>query len=150
MDKSRYYLAYGSNMNLEQMKKRCPTAELVGRCWLYGYRLRFRGPNLGAVATIEEDDSAKTPVLLWKLQPEDEQALDLYEGFPHLYRKQLVEATVDWLSVAAMVYIMNEELYPYALPGLSYYETIEQGYMQNNIDISLLEEAVNNNFKEAF
>ena len=25
----RYYFAYGSNMNLEQMKYRCPAAEVV-------------------------------------------------------------------------------------------------------------------------
>ena len=28
----RYYFAYGSNMNLEQMKYRCPAAEVVGKC----------------------------------------------------------------------------------------------------------------------
>ena len=27
--KDRYYFAYGSNMNLEQMKYRCPAAEVV-------------------------------------------------------------------------------------------------------------------------
>ena len=28
--KSKLYIAYGSNLNLEQMKRRCPTAEVVG------------------------------------------------------------------------------------------------------------------------
>ena len=30
MNKDRLYIAYGSNLNLEQMKHRCPTAEVVG------------------------------------------------------------------------------------------------------------------------
>ena len=36
--KDRYYFAYGSNMNLEQMKYRCPAAEVVENvrlCLLY-------------------------------------------------------------------------------------------------------------------
>lgn len=28
--KERFYIAYGSNLNLEQMENRCPTAEVVG------------------------------------------------------------------------------------------------------------------------
>ena len=34
-----YYLAYGSNLNVEQMKKRCPDAVVVGTAVLDGYRL---------------------------------------------------------------------------------------------------------------
>ena len=35
----RYYFAYGSNMNLEQMKYRCPAAEVVENVRLEDYRL---------------------------------------------------------------------------------------------------------------
>ena len=41
--KDRYYFAYGSNMNLEQMKYRCPAAEVVENVRLEDYRLAFRG-----------------------------------------------------------------------------------------------------------
>ena len=41
--KDRYYFAYGSNMNLEQMKYRCPAAEVVENVRLENYRLAFRG-----------------------------------------------------------------------------------------------------------
>ncbi|MFR3411141.1 MAG: gamma-glutamylcyclotransferase family protein [Coprococcus sp.] len=40
--KDRYYFAYGSNMNLEQMKYRCPAAEVVENVRLENYRLAFR------------------------------------------------------------------------------------------------------------
>ena len=39
----RYYFAYGSNMNLGQMRFRCPDAEVVGNVRLEDYRLAFRG-----------------------------------------------------------------------------------------------------------
>ena len=41
--KGRLYIAYGSNLNLEQMKHRCPTAEVVGVAELRNWRLWFRG-----------------------------------------------------------------------------------------------------------
>lgn len=42
MNKDRLYIAYGSNLNLEQMKHRCPTAEVVGAAELRNWRLWFR------------------------------------------------------------------------------------------------------------
>lgn len=38
-EKTKLYIAYGSNLNLEQMRRRCPTAELVGKTVLRGWRL---------------------------------------------------------------------------------------------------------------
>ena len=38
----KYYLAYGSNLNLNQMKRRCPNAIKVGSFLLKGYQLEFR------------------------------------------------------------------------------------------------------------
>jgi len=101
------YLAYGSNMNLEQMAKRCPTAKLLGPAVLKGWKLIFRGTDGGAVATIEPKEGGEVPTVLWELEPEDEAALDRYEGFPHLYRKETVEVFFKGKQVRAMVYIMN-------------------------------------------
>lgn len=36
---SRYYLAYGSNLDMERMEHRCPYAVPVGVTEIYGYRL---------------------------------------------------------------------------------------------------------------
>ena len=84
------YIAYGSNLNLAQMAGRCPTAEVVGKAVLRGWRLAFRG-----VATIERRIGYTVPVLVWKLQPEDEQSLDRYEGWPNLYYKENLKVTLD-------------------------------------------------------
>ena len=75
------YIAYGSNLNLEQMAYQCPTAKVLGSAKLRGYQLLFRGGN-GAVATIEKLRGGSVPVLVWELEPSDELALDKYEGFP--------------------------------------------------------------------
>ena len=86
--RAKYYIAYGSNLNLEQMARRCPTAKVVGSTTLKNYRLMFRGGSHTAVATVERSCGDEVPVLIWRLQPRDEKALDVYEGWPHLYRKE--------------------------------------------------------------
>ena len=37
----KYYLAYGPNLNLVQMRQRCPNARVVGYTYLFGARLLF-------------------------------------------------------------------------------------------------------------
>ena len=78
--RNKLYLAYGSNLNLEQMANRCPTAKVVGNSKINGYRLLFRGAHAGAVATIEPFKGESVPVLAWEITPADEAALDRYEG----------------------------------------------------------------------
>ena len=39
----KYYIAYGSNLNVRQMKFRCPTAKVVGTSVIKGYELLYKG-----------------------------------------------------------------------------------------------------------
>ena len=39
----RYYIAYGSNLNVQQMRWRCPNARIIGTSELKDYRLMFKG-----------------------------------------------------------------------------------------------------------
>jgi len=146
--KDRLYIAYGSNLNLEQMKHRCPTAEVVGTAVLKNWKLRFRGGNGGAVATVERERGCEVPVLIWRLQPQDERALDRYEGWPYLYRKETLRLTVNGRRAYAMIYIMNEKSHPYGTPSMGYLCTINAGYQTAGFDSKILIEAVNNS-KEA-
>ncbi len=69
-NKERLYIAYGSNLNLRQMAHGCPTAEVVGKSLLRGWRLMFRGGSHSAVATVERMPGHAVPVLIWRLQPQ--------------------------------------------------------------------------------
>lgn len=79
---SKLYIAYGSNMNLQQMAYRCPTAKVKGVGSIIGWNLVFRGNSGGAVATIETYKKGNVPVVIWDIKPNDEKALDRYEGYP--------------------------------------------------------------------
>ena len=147
--KDRFYIAYGSNLNLGQMAKRCPTAEVVKATSLQNYHLMFRGKGT-AVATIEKHRGSKVPVLIWRLQPSDEHNLDIYEGYPHLYRKEMIKVTVDSRRLRAMVYIMNEVMHHYDTPSRSYFDTIRQGYEDSGFDAKILRHAVLDSVWEAY
>lgn len=148
MNKDRFYIAYGSNLNLEQMKRRCPTAEVMGTAELTNWRLRFRGGTHSAVATIERERGFSVPVLVWRIQPRDELALDRYEGGPFLYRKEILRVTVNGKRVYAMVYIMNESRHPYGVPSVDYLNIIREGYVDADFEQQILDDAVKNS-KEA-
>ena len=87
-DSEVYCIAYGSNLNEERMKKRCPKAEPFGTSVIYGYRLLFKQSRTGAYATIEQDANCKVPVVIYRMTPSDEAKLDRFEGTPRYYRKQ--------------------------------------------------------------
>lgn len=140
--KERFYLAYGSNLNLEQMQRRCPAAEVIGTAELKNWRLWFRGVAHNAVATIERERGFMVPVLIWRLQPLDEAALDRYEGFPFLYHKETLRLTVNGKRVYAMAYIMNIGYRPYGVPSADYLATIREGYERFGFDLSVLRNAV--------
>ncbi len=139
--KERLYIAYGSNLSTLQMRRRCPTAKVVGKSLLRNWRLRFRGGNGQAVATIERCKGYNVPVLIWKIQPIDEKALDCYEGFPYHYRKENLRITLNGKRVGAMVYIINEGGRPYNAPSTGYYEIIRRSYEELDFDLDILNEA---------
>ena len=64
------YLAYGSNLNLEDMARRCPQAQVAGRARLEGWRLAFRGGGSGFYLTLEACPGSSVPVGVWE-SPEE-------------------------------------------------------------------------------
>ncbi len=139
--KNKLYIAYGSNLNLPQMAHRCPAAKVVGASEIKDYALVFRGGRHGAVATIEPCEGSSVPVLLWKITPRDEQALDVYEGYPSFYEKQSMELPLDDRTVSAMVYVMTPG-HRLGYPSDYYYNTIREGYKTAGFDTAVLEHAV--------
>lgn len=138
--KNKVYLAYGSNLNTEQMAWRCPSAKQIGTAVLNDYQLLFRGRREGAVANIEPLKGASVPVLLWTITPDDERELDAYEGWPILYRKERLTIQLNGKPVAAMVYVMNEGK-PLGTPAPYYYSIIREGYKACGFDDAILKKA---------
>ena len=141
MNEKTLYFAYGSNLNLDQMARRCPDAEPVGRVRLDGYRLSFRRTG-GGYLTILPDKGNHVDGLLWKVSAQDEQALNHYEGFPHFYARRTVDVQGKGVGHQAMVYVMNA---PYKdepeRPSRYYWNTVLEGCRQNGIPMQPMLEA---------
>ena len=119
-------------MNLEQMKHRCPTAIAVGAVMLENWRLIFND-----VASVERAKGESVPVVVWDIQPADEKALDIYEGWPRMYRKEMRRIKLDGKIRLAMIYIMNDNL-RYSPPSAGYYNVIHEGYESAGFDTEIL------------
>ncbi len=145
--KKRYYLAYGSNLNVEQMAWRCPTAEIMGTGVIENYELLFKGSKTGSYLTIEKKAGARVPVAVWAVTEEDEAALDRYEGFPSFYYKKEMLITYKGIQSGkerkreAFVYIMHEDR-PIGMPMRGYVQTCMEGYNAFGFDPTILVKAV--------
>lgn len=139
----KLYVAYGSNLHLGQMAYRCPEAKVYGAGVLKNYELTFWG-NWGrnGVATVLPHAGTDVPVGVWEISAADEKNLDIYEGWPRLYRKEDIEVTMaDGSVVTAMVYIMNENGMRATYPSDSYFNTIATGYRSFGFDLEFLKAA---------
>ncbi|MBQ3450040.1 MAG: gamma-glutamylcyclotransferase [Synergistaceae bacterium] len=143
----RYYIAYGSNLSIEQMKIRTPDAVIVGTSVLKDWRLLFR-----RYATIKKCEGFQVPVLVWKISEQDEKNLDIYEGYPKFYTKKELKIAVKSLNgddlgkLTSMVYIMTKKAVKSRrknpLPHPYYYLVIERGYSAFRFDDKILKKAL--------
>ena len=129
----RYYIAYGSNLNVPQMRMRCPGATILGTATLKGWELLFKGSKTGSYLTIEECDGGSIPLVIWELTESGEAALDRYEGFPSFYYKKDIRLQYKGIrsgrrrTVTAFAYIMHEDR-PIGIPSNLYMRVCLEGY----------------------
>ncbi|MBB2481074.1 gamma-glutamylcyclotransferase [Bacillus sp. APMAM] len=139
--KRKLYIAYGSNMDTEQMALRCPYARFSGISEINGYELLFKGSKTGSYATIEKKEGGRVPVAVWEITERDEKSLDRYEGFPTFYYKEDIPISIEGETNVAMVYIMDEKR-TFGRPTYRYYKVIEEAYQKFGFDLTLLETAL--------
>lgn len=122
------YFAYGSNLNILQMQGRCPNATPLGSAYFTGWKLVFRG----VADIVPASSECLLPVGIWNITEKCLSALDAYEGVDcGLYRREYINGI--------LTYRMNSERI--SPPAEFYYETIELGYKDFDLDDKYLVEA---------
>lgn len=139
----KYYIAYGSNLNLTQMKRRCPDAKFIGTGMIDDFQLVFKGDRDNAYATVEPCVDAKVPAGIFEITEGDEANLDVYEGYPRIYSKKEMYISNGTEKMKAMIYVMNID-FEYGLPSHRYFHTVRQGYQDCHLDERYLDEALQN------
>ncbi|KAH7316592.1 Butirosin biosynthesis, BtrG-like protein [Stachybotrys elegans] len=72
-----YYFAYGSNLHLKQMKRRCPNSKYIGRARLSNYRWQI---NERGYANVVDAEGHWVDGLVFEIDDNDETRLDINEG----------------------------------------------------------------------
>lgn len=89
-----FYFAYGSNMNVAQMKRWCPASRLLKTVLLEGFRFVYDGfsvPWDGAVGNIVKTEGEGVWGALYEITESDRRTLDAFEGYPRTYDRRDVE-----------------------------------------------------------
>lgn len=142
----RHYIAYGSNLNIPQMRVRCPGARIIGTSVIPDYELLFKGSKTGSYLTIEPWEGGRVPVAVWEVTAADERSLDRYEGYPVFYHKVGMELEVtlsgssEVRTLEGFAYVMYADR-PLGVPTNSYFITCAQGYRSFGFDLRILMDA---------
>ncbi|MFA4842985.1 MAG: gamma-glutamylcyclotransferase family protein [Candidatus Omnitrophota bacterium] len=138
------YFAYGSNLNYEQMKKRCPSATFIKKTYIEGYKFVYDGHSSsrgGSVANIIESKGSVVCGGLFEINEDNLAALDCYEGYPKSYDRKEFPVKDDKGQIdTAIIYFRVEKTL--ALPSEAYRNIVIQGakncglsedYIKNNL-----------------
>jgi gamma-glutamylcyclotransferase len=125
------YFAYASNLNKQQMLKRCPGAKPKFNAILPNYKLIFTGWSRewkGGTASIKPFRGNKVAGALWEISESDLQRLDRYEDYPATYdRINVLVIDEDGEAARAVTYIKKQQS-DETKPSPEYLATIRQGY----------------------
>ena len=125
------YFAYGSNLNLFQMKRRCKDSIFLKKINLKDFRLTFRSKY--RAADIEPKKNSTVPGGLFEISKSDEKKLDVYEDYPILYRKFYF----TYYGKKVMTYTMVNKT-PFRFPTERYLNVVKRGYKDCGLDSKYL------------
>lgn len=141
------YFAYGSNMDPEQMKDRCPRAEVVGIGCLGDHALCFPRRSMKrncGVSSIEAVAGHDVWGVVYWLTPADADALDLSEGYrvdrpssANSYNRVQIIVELNG-ETAEMVTYIAERQDNAPMPNAAYLRHIRDGARHHGLPASYL------------
>ena len=136
------YFAYGSNLNHNQMKKRCDSAKYLKKYTLKGYKLCFSYKTNSSIyghANIVKNAKSKVNGVLWEINKKDEKELDWYEGVDYNYYQK---EYFNLKGKKVLVYV--QKTYYLKKPNSTYLHTIIEGYKDCFLNIKKLKKIISN------
>ncbi len=129
------YFAYGSNLHHFQMKRRCKDSIFLKKINLKDFKLTFRSKY--RAADIEPKNNSIVPGALFEISKSDEKKLDVYEDFPHLYRKHYFY----YYGKKVMTYTMVRKT-RFRFPTERYLNIVKRGYKDCELNRKFLNKAL--------
>ena len=129
------YFAYGSNLNIFQMQRRCKDSKFLKKIKLKDFRLTFRSRY--RAADIEPKKNSIVPGALFEISRSDEKKLDLYEDYPILYKKYYF----TYYGKKVMTYTMVKKT-KFTYPTERYLNVVKRGYKDCKLEKKYLLKAL--------
>lgn len=127
------YFAYGSNLAVEQMYTRCPSARVVSVGCLREFRLDFTRYSSGwggGVADVLPDKNCEVWGLVFEVSEAELKTLDTFEGVPTAYiRFEVCIYTTEGNLPKVWVYAVREKQ-PFTPPTTQYMRIIKHAAMK--------------------
>ena len=107
---NKKYFAYGSNMDQDQMKSRCPDSKFLTVVYLENYKFVYDGYSKtwkGSAANIVPENGSIVWGVLYSISENDEKNLDEKEGYrKNIYnKKEVIVKDKDGNSYKALAYL---------------------------------------------
>jgi len=111
----RLYFAFGANMDVSGMARRCPTGEAVGTARLEHHRFAIAHPGF---ATVIAAVGSSVHGVLWRLGSRDLNVLDAYENISSgLYGRAELPVRHQGRTLRAITYFVRAPKPGRAKPG---------------------------------
>jgi gamma-glutamylcyclotransferase (GGCT)/AIG2-like uncharacterized protein YtfP len=111
----RLYFAFGANMDIAGMSRRCPGAQPVGAARLDHHRFAIVNPGF---ATVIAAKGSQVHGVLWRLGPRDLAVLDAYENLASgLYGRAEKPVRQGTRLLRALTYFVRDPRPGRARPG---------------------------------
>ncbi|HEB76696.1 MAG TPA: gamma-glutamylcyclotransferase [Nitrospirae bacterium] len=138
------YFAYASNINMRQMRQRCPSVKFLSRAKLKGYRLAFVLWSErwgGGVAGIIPDPGGEVEGVLYGISCDDLKRLDGFESVDRgrYYREKVMVELPDGSTAEAWVYLPHPDPRGPFTPSQTYLETIIEGAREHGLSGEFIE-----------
>ena len=132
------YFAYGSNLSISQMKRRCPSSKIIRKGVLKQHKIEFRKYSpawAGGVADIVKSARDNVCGMIYSINMVDLKSLDGYEGYPTCYNRKLVTINCNnQLTKCVWVYYVTKKT-PLVNPSKKYLGIIKGAAHNYNFPI---------------
>jgi cation transport regulator ChaC len=130
------YFAYGSNMNIKQMRSRIENNDIepIHIVLLDNYKLIFPRKSInqkGGVASIIKEKGEEVYGVIYNLNNKEIEILDKYEGEGTAYDKINIDVLIEGKKKSCMTYIAKKE--GEFLPSKEYLKKIIAGAEMNKL-----------------
>jgi hypothetical protein len=133
--------SFGSNMDLDRLRRRCPSARVVGSGYLREHQLSFRKHGVDGTGKADIVPSAEALVwgVLHEIPAAEKPLLDSAEGLGHSYGQKDVVIQTDEGPVRATTYFAIDVANPALAPADWYLDHVLRGARREGLPATYAE-----------